>query len=341
MITRSFVHATTSDGLRLSIERFAPHGRSRGAILLQHGLASNRLCFVLPGWSLAEHLAELGFDCYVPELRGAGDSETPSDGWTVSDYLERDLPALIDAVLLSSGERQLSFIGHSMGGFLPLMYSIEHPAAPISRLIMLASTLDYRAGYSVHRDFARMLPLASFISTVPYGWFSRMNAIVAGVGPRFMPEAINFWRPNVEHSVIRKLLAKGFTAIPVTLLESMKSSFGEDGFWRQTSTGERVVYMQRVGELRVPTLLLCGSRDQHCSTRAVQTTFDALTGVREKQILFFGREYGHAEHYGHFDLLVGKRAPQEVWPHIVGFLEAAETSVVRANATPERAQWTS
>jgi pimeloyl-ACP methyl ester carboxylesterase len=341
MITRSFVHATTSDGVRLSIERFAPAGRSRGAILMQHGLASNGLCFTLPGRSLAEHLAGLGFDCYVPDLRGAGESETPSIAWTVGEYLERDLPAVIDAVLLTSGQATLSWIGHSMGGFLALMYSIEHPDAPIARVITVASTLDYRAGYSVHREFARALPVARFLSTIPYRWFSRMNALVAGSGPLFMPEQINFWRPNVERAVIRRMLSRGFTPIPVPLLVSLKSSFSEDGFSRETATGERFVYMQRVNELRMPTLLLSGSRDQHCSTRAVQTTFDALTNVRDKLILFFGREFGHAEDYGHFDLIVGQRAEQEVWPHIVAFLQATDASAVSAKPSSECAQWSS
>jgi alpha-beta hydrolase superfamily lysophospholipase len=335
MLSNELLYATTSDGLRLAIRRVAPEGQSRGAVLMQHGLASNGLCFTLPGQSLAEHLAEQGYDCYVTELRGAGDSDTPKAGWTLSDYLERDVPALLEAVVRTSGHPRVSWIGHSMGGFLALMYGIENPSAPIARVITVASSLDYRPGFSVHRGFARLKPLMSLISSVPYGWFSRLNARVAGSGPRFMPEAINFHRPNIEQRVCRELLAGGFTPIPTALLDSLSSSFSEDGFSRDTPAG-RIVYLQRVHELTTPTLLLSGSRDKHCSELAVQTTFDALRGVADKQIAFFGRDHGHAENYGHFDLLLGKRARHEVWPHITAFLARGEALRPADAAEPVR-----
>jgi hypothetical protein len=35
----------------------------------------------------------------------------------------------------------------------------------------------------------------------------------------------------------------------------------------------------------------------------------------------FGPEHGHADHYGHFDLLVGRNAVREVFPHIDRWLD--------------------
>jgi pimeloyl-ACP methyl ester carboxylesterase len=337
MLSTDLLYTTTSDGLRLAIRRVCPAGQSRGAVVMQHGLASNRLCFTLPGLSLAEHLAEQGYDCYATELRGAGDSETPKRGWTVSDYLERDIPALLDAVVQTSGHRQVSWIGHSMGGFLPIMYGIENPSAPIARIVTVASAVDYRPGRSVHRDFARLKPLMNLIPSVPYGWLSRLNARVAGAGPRFMPEAINFHRANAERRVVREVLAGGFTPIPTALLDSLSSSFSDDGFSRDTAAG-RLVYLQRLHEFRTPTLLISGDRDKQCSPEAVQTTFDGLSGVVDKQVAFFGRAHGHAEHYGHFDLIVGRHAQREVWPHITAFLargdaRTADTAEVARQAS--------
>ena len=78
-----------------------------------------------------------------------------------------------------------------MGGFLALMYSIEKPGRADRPHHTVASTLDYRAGYSVHRS-SHAPAGRRFLPTIPYRWFSRMNALVAGAGPRFMPEQINF-----------------------------------------------------------------------------------------------------------------------------------------------------
>ena len=313
------LHARTHDGLTLSIARVRPRGRPAGALVLQHGLGSNNLGFMLPGVSLAQHMAELGFDCYVPELRGVGMSERPRHSWSIGEYLDYDLPAIIDAVRGESGFERLSWVGHSMGGLLMLMHGIEHPEAPIERLIAVGSTLDYRPGRSVYRARMRLRPLGSVFDPVPFGFFARANALVAGSGPRFLPEAMNFRRDNVDRGVCRLLLTRGFAPIPITLLDSLATTFSDEGFSRDTAEG-RIVYLERAGALRIPTLLLGGSRDTQCPEAAVRATFECLTGVEEKQLQLFGRAHGHAAEYGHFDLIVGRRAPIEVWPHMTDFL---------------------
>jgi len=39
------------------------------------------------------------------------------------------------------------------------------------------------------------------------------------------------------------------------------------------------------------------------------------------KVQIFGKEFGQAEHYGHFDLLLGKNAAQEVFPVVAEWLE--------------------
>jgi pimeloyl-ACP methyl ester carboxylesterase len=335
MSSETHVYATTNDGLRLSIRRFAPlGGRSCGAVVLQHGLGSTNLGFMVPGVSLAEHLAELGFDCYVPELRGAGLSQRPTrGGWTISDYLERDIPAILELVLQQSGQSSVSWIGHSLGGVLMLMYGIEHRDAPIERLITVASTLDYRPGRNVYRTLMKLRPFGNVLDPVPFGFFARANALIAGNGPSFLPESMNFVRGNVQRDVCRLLLTSGFAAIPMTLLDDLATTFSTDGFFRESSAG-RIVYLPRAAAFRIPTLLLGGNRDPQCPPIAVQTTFDALIGVADKHMRVFGRAHGQAVDYGHFDLIVGRNARDEVWPHITGFLRG------QASAASEPAQWT-
>jgi pimeloyl-ACP methyl ester carboxylesterase len=338
MSSDAHVYATTSDGLRLSIRRFAPRdGRARAAVVLQHGLGSTNLGFMVPGVSLAEHLAELGFDCYVPELRGSGLSERPRGGWSISDYLERDIPAIVACVLAHSGQSALSWIGHSLGGVLMFMYGIEHPSAPIERLITVGSTLDYRPGRNVYRALMKLRPLGSVVDPVPFGFFARANALVAGSGPRFLPESMNFVRGNVAVDVCKLLLTSGFATIPMALLDDLATTFSEDGFFRESATDGRIVYLTRASAFRIPTLLLGGNRDPQCPPIAVQTTFDALSGLdlADKHMRVFGRAHGHGADYGHFDLIVGRNARDEVWPHICDFLCGQAPPAVN-----EPARWT-
>src|SRR5262245_44770909 len=116
-IRRELVSVTAADGVRLQLTRVVDDAvTARGAVVMQHGLGSNGAVFLVPGLSLAERLAECGFDCYVSELRGAGGSARPRGGWGLGDYLTLDLPAVIGCVQQVSGCAGISWIGHSLGG---------------------------------------------------------------------------------------------------------------------------------------------------------------------------------------------------------------------------------
>jgi len=64
-----------------------------------------------------------------------------------------------------------------------------------------------------------------------------------------------------------------------------------------------------------PLTALAGSRDVQCTP--VAAARHAGGSCRA-----FGREHGHAEDFGHFDLLMGTNAPSAVWPELLGWLES-------------------
>jgi pimeloyl-ACP methyl ester carboxylesterase len=306
----------TDDGLRLSIDRYAPEGDSRGAIVLQHGLGSNNRAFVVPGVSLAEHLSSLGYDVYVPELRGAGRSDRPRS-WSLDDYVEQDIPAILRAVLQHSGQPNVSWVGHSMGGILLMMYGIEHPELPVERFVAVGSSLDYTAGKNVYGGMMRLLPVMGALRALPFDRLAQLSAPVSGRGPLLPVERMNFWRSNVDREVMLDIITRGFTPIPIELFRALSSTFEPGGFSR---AGGSVLYLPQAERFQVPSLLIGGEGDAQCDPEAVAATARLLSGA-PVQHLAFGKSFGHADHYGHFDLLVGKRAPQEVWPHITRFLQ--------------------
>lgn len=313
------LRAHTADGVSLAITRICDTSRpSRGAVMLQHGLASNGGAFIVPQQSFGAHLAALGYDAYVTELRGCGKSEASKEEAGFDAFMERDLPALIEAVLNSSGHDQLAFIGHSMGGIMGLSYGIEHKDAPFSCVLAVCSSLDYRAGENAYQRLNKIKPLARLLPFVPFRMLAKANALVAGVGPVFPPEGMNFWRSNVEREVLRHCLAEGFERIPIRLLEDLSRTFDEAGFSRGSGS---ILYHQRACDYAFPTLLIAGSRDVQCPPDTVAATFELLTGCEGKEVFTLGTAHGHGDEYGHFDPFVGKRAPQEAWPVMTAFLD--------------------
>jgi alpha-beta hydrolase superfamily lysophospholipase len=318
--THDLIPCRTRDGLKLGVRRIpSTTGKARAAVVMQHGLGSNGLAFDYPGHSFAQALARAGFDCYISELRGAGDSDHPGEPFGIDDYLDSDLPAIIDAVRGDSGRERISWVGHSMGGILMMMYGIDHPDAPIERFVAIGSSLDYRPGRSVFRELRKARVLAgNWLKFYPFDVTGRANALVAGRGPVLPPEGMNFWRSNMDRRVMRGVLARGFTAIPIRLFDDLNTTFDDAGFSRQAG---RITYLPRAAQFKIPTCLMMGTRDVQALEIAVEATARRLSGVSGLSLVGLGKKHGQADEYGHIDLLVGRRAPSEVWPAVARFLQ--------------------
>lgn len=307
----------TDDDVTLCVERLPPKGACRGAVILCHGLSANGFVFDVPGHSLARYLADRGYECFIPDLRGARYSGTPPKGWGLDDYIEQDLPAIFDLVRAQALSPNIHWLGHSMGGLLFFMYASEHPEVPITRAVMVGSSLDYRVGYSVFRDLRAALPIARALRELPFGKITRLGAHLVGHVPTPI-EKVNFHSANVDVDVIKSILADCFGPLPTTLLSDLDSTFSEGGLSRRRGL---LRYAELWARYRFPTLLLAGAADVQCPVESVDESARVLSHLRELRVLPFGKKFGHHEDYGHYDLIVGRNAPSEVWPRIIDWLQ--------------------
>ncbi|MFC1611812.1 alpha/beta fold hydrolase [Myxococcota bacterium] len=307
----------TPDGLGLVIHRVRHAGRKPGpAVMMVHGLGANRHAFHFPGRSLAEYLAEHGFDCFIPELRGHGLSERRGFAWDMDDYLEGDLPIIIDTIREKSGQEKVHWIGHSMGGILLFCYGILHSDAPILSGTAVGAALDYTRGKSWFSPMLRLEPVLKRIPAVPFGTFTHLVAPLTGRYPDPLTK-LNFWPSNIEPEMVRRAYATVFHTIPVPLLESLAGALGPRGL---VNRDRSISFLERAGSYQIPTRLLAGSKDMQAPARTVQHTASLFGGPTEVRV--FGREHGEMDEYGHWDLLIGRLAFEEVWPDILSWLES-------------------
>ena len=316
---------TTPDGWRIALSRYRQQGErcAQYPVLLCHGLGSSRFGFDLGAApSLAMHLARDGFDVWSLELRGHGRSERPRIvsqrrfGWSFDDYLTSDLPAAIDRVKAVTGAQQLHVIGHSMGGMLLLCHSSLH-GTDIRSLTALGASLDFSDSGS---DFARLLKCKAFaqlLPAIPVGWLSFMLSPLTG-RIRNPFEGFIMWFSNVAPVVTRHLYANTFCTVPLPVLLQLSTAFEAGGLRKCDS---EVRYLDLTSHLSAPALLLVGDRDRQCPPAACARTYEHLSQHSgTHQMVTFGRDAGQADHYGHFDLLIGKRAEHEVFPTIEAWL---------------------
>ena len=304
----------TDDGLDLRLRHVPPARPSQAPpALLVHGLGANHRAFHFPGRSLARWLSERGHDVWMPELRGHGASRPDDWSWQLDDYLRRDIPAVVDFVRRKTGASRLNWVGHSMGGVLLLCYGILEEQAPIARGITVGSALDYRVGTTGFRALLAARPLLSKFTAIPYGTLIHLLAPAMGRGAAML-EAFNVWPPNIESEIVRRIHAQCFHSIPVSLLESLATTFERQGL--RLEDGFR--FLNHARRLDFPVRLVAGSRDVQVDVEAVERTAEMIG--ENAHLAGYGEPWGHPTDYGHFDLLLGRRAPEEVWPEMAEFL---------------------
>jgi pimeloyl-ACP methyl ester carboxylesterase len=308
----------TPDGWLLGIFRVRRTDRpAKGPVFLQHGLAGSHFTYLFPNRSLAGHLADLGFDCWVSNLRGGANSRrTPAAApdWDIHDYLDTDIPAILGRIRAETGAERLQWVGHSMGGVLLYLYGIRHGGAHLASGIAAASCLDYKVGSNGFQSMVRYLGLLDWLPSVPLGAVYKLySPLVGRVLTGF--DRFGYYPGNVEPEVVRAYYANVYQNVAPGVMQSLATTFEKDGFRDRLGFS----YTRRAERFTLPLLALAGEEDRQCGPAAVEATVAAL-GSHEKAVRVFGRSHGHRSHYGHFDLIVGRNAPEEVWPVISEWL---------------------
>lgn len=145
---------TTADGYKLGIYRI-PYGKKCGPneprkppVLLQHGLLSNGIDFLIAGLEngLGYILADDCFDVWLGNSRGNFESKQhielkPEEDkfWKFSwhEMGEFDLPAVIQFILDTTGQEKIHYIGHSQGTTQFFVYASMFPEESSEKVISM------------------------------------------------------------------------------------------------------------------------------------------------------------------------------------------------------------
>lgn len=313
----------TRDGWDLAVwHRPAANRRFLEPVILCHGLANNHGFFDFePPHSLAAALCDAGFECYSVDLRGAGASRPPHEGpWDVSfdDHVMLDVPAVLDFVTAHAHAPRVLWVGHSLGGLVGL----ASLSSTLRDRATAVCTVGSPAYFLLPGHLRWLLPVARWLA--PWGAFNsalvRWFAPLAGrIETDLVSASSNLG--NITPHVQRLMLANVFAPMWRGVLGQLEDWARHDVF----RSKQGVDYRLALANLELPSLVIGGSVDG-LAPEPVTRRLHALLGPTS-QLVLFGRAHGHSAEYGHGDLIIGRRAPEEVYPVIVAFLLRVATPV--------------
>ena len=111
-------------GLKIFFRSWRPPTTARGAVVVVPGFNSHSGYYA---W-VAERLAAVGHATYAIDLRGRGRSD--GERFYVdkfADYVS-DIASLVDVVRARNGGLPVLLLGHSAGGVLACLYTLDHPS---------------------------------------------------------------------------------------------------------------------------------------------------------------------------------------------------------------------
>lgn len=313
------VDVPTADGWTVvAWHRPAVRRRFDVPVVLCHGLANNHAFMEFRGaQNLAKFLSEEGFDCYSVDLRGAGKSRPPDEGpWdaTVDDHVRFDLPALVDEICRRSGSTQVAWVGHSLGGVVALAASSTSLKDRFAALVTIGSPVFFRFPSALRW----LVRLACWLA--PWGQFDatvvRLIAPAAGRAPPPKLTAATANLRNLEPLAQRYLVANVFAPMWKGVLRQLEGWMVNDTF---RSVDGAVDYRAGLAQLEAPTLVIGGTVDQLAPPDVTRDYFELLRAPG-RELVLFGKTFGHSAEYGHGDLVVGREAHVEVYPVIRRFL---------------------
>ncbi|XP_058088990.1 uncharacterized protein LOC131235704 isoform X2 [Magnolia sinica] len=244
--------------------------------------------------------------------------------WDFDNYLEEDVPAAMEYIRAQCKPKdgKLLAIGHSMGGIL--LYAMlsrrgyEGGQSGLGAVVTLGSSLDYTSSKS---SLKLLLPLADpaqalNVPVVPLG------ALLAAVYPLSIrpPYVLSWLNPQISAEdmmhpeLFEKLVLNNFCTVPAKLLLQLTTAFRDGGLRDRSGT---FCYKDHLHKSSVPVLALAGDQDLICPPEAVYETVKIIP-QHLVQYKVFGKPDG--PHYGHYDLVGGRLAIDEVYPCIIEFL---------------------
>jgi pimeloyl-ACP methyl ester carboxylesterase len=319
----SIHHARTVDGWEIALHRHRGEGDKLPVILCPGYGCSAFFLDYDDRYSLARFLARCGHDVWVLDLRGRGASRTvaPADPrrwtWTFDDFVRYDVPAAIALVRAETGRRRVGWVGHSMGGSALYAFAGSSPLGreAVAAVVTIASPVLFpptawkpieRIGrWLLHLPLPRTVPQRELVSLL-WDAIGLTGWIRVGMNPH-----------NIDRRLAGRALRRSLHNVSLAKLRQL-AVWSADQVFR--SADGSVDYRSALRHFDLPLLILAGTDDRLASPASVRLALNEVSSS-DKTYVEVGERSGFSADYGHIDLVLGRHAPDEVFPRIGSWLD--------------------
>ncbi|MFK7927000.1 MAG: alpha/beta hydrolase [Myxococcota bacterium] len=305
------VQVRTTDGWTLPMRHYSGPGEP---VVLVHGLGANHYNWDFRAEvSPVDELVDLGFDVWVPGLRGDPDATPPSrkarGAITFDQHAELDVPAILDEILTDSPHSQVLWVGHSMGGML-LYTTLSHSPDQIRAGMAIASPVTFSNSLRNHKLLRRF----GFLVASKRGRVRARGLARTFVGVRPLVRQVG--DPEyLERALLKGLVKHALVDLPRPLLRQARVWLQEESLCH---TDGRPWLDLDSTPLPSPPLLILGSpSDRIASDLDVAQACQVFADCTYVEL---GTNSGFSHDYGHIDPIFGRTAEEEITPMIVDFL---------------------
>ncbi|RZF38618.1 hypothetical protein LSTR_LSTR010717 [Laodelphax striatellus] len=281
-------------------------------VLLMHGLMGSSSDFVFAGerLGLGFHLAKNGFDVWLGNFRGnyygglKNHKEMDKIFWDFSfdEMGTNDLYAIIRFILDATKASKVSYVGFSMGATAAYVMLSSEPQTNqwISRMVNIAPV--------AYLDYSEM----TFIERLSAYVFEGYNA-----APNLLFDSPNYKMTPLQFSKTPKCFKSKFKGWCDSFFnggEFKKFSYGRLADEEKYSLygGKPPAY--GLDKIKVPTLLIRGSKDRFVNDENIEFLKKVLTGVPSVQIL-------ELHDYNHLDFLLANNLDTAVFEPLTRYLK--------------------
>jgi poly(3-hydroxyalkanoate) synthetase len=309
---------TTKDGFILSLHRTKPKTKlaKKIPIILCHGIITNHYFMDLDNkHSLANFLAEKGFDVFNLSLRGTHSSKHPKGEMDHSiDQFIEDIDLVITEVCKITSSKQVDWVGHSMGAMILYCFLAVYPNAKTKKIRKFTSLAGPGNLHNIHPTLAKLglkyihilekIDLCKLaILIIPYISFIPISFRKFSYTPQM-----------TEKSTIKKMLY-GLENIPKSLIQQFLQSVLLRG--EIHSLDQKINYTRNFKNIKTPALFIGANFDVVVPSHSVEYVYDKISS-KEKKFIYISKEEFSGD-YGHACLVLGEKAREDIFPLIYKF----------------------